>query len=95
MDDSFPELITIDDGCIIGEHVTILAHEFTIKKMRLGRVHICKQALIGVLSVIRSGVTIGDSTIVAMDTLVNKDVPAYTEVGGVPSHKIKKLREYE
>lgn len=92
IDDSFPELITIEDGCIIGGHAIISAHEFTIRKMRLGRVHIGKQVLIGGFSVIRSGVTIGDESVIAMDTLVNKDIPANIEVGGVPEHKIKKLK---
>ena len=88
-----PELITIEDGCIIGEHCTILTHEFTIKHGRIGRVHIGKQVTVGAFSIIRSGVTIGDKAVVAMDSLVNKDVSAKDEVGGVPEHEIKKLKK--
>lgn len=36
------------------------------------------------------GITIGDGAIVAANALVNKDVPPYTIVGGVPAKPIKK-----
>ena len=93
IDDNFPELITIGDGSIIGKDVSILAHEFTIKHARFGKVTIGKQVLIGANSMIRSGVTIGDGAVIAMDSFVNRDIPAKEEWGGIPAHKIKKLRK--
>lgn len=44
---------------------------------------------------ILDGVTIGDGAIVAANALVNKDVPPYTIVGGVPAKIIKKRFEQE
>jgi len=92
-DDVFPELVSIEDGCIIGEGTLILAHEFTIKHARFGRVHIEKQAVIGANSILRSGVTIGKYSIIAMDTLVNKDIPPNEIVGGIPEHEIRLLKK--
>ena len=70
----FPELITIEDGSIIGHGATILAHGFTIKHAKIGRVHIGKQVVIGAKAVIECGVTIGDGAVVAINSVVNKDV---------------------
>ena len=54
-----------------------------------------KQVLVGADAIIRSGVTIGDKAVIAMDSLINKDVPAQDEVGGIPEHEIKKLKKLE
>jgi acetyltransferase-like isoleucine patch superfamily enzyme len=93
IDEIFPELISIGDGSIIGKDVSILTHEFTIKHVRFGMVNIGKQVLVGANSIVRSGVSIGNKSLIAMDSLVNKDVPEKEEWGGIPAHKIKKLRK--
>jgi len=43
-------------------------------------------------SVITAGVSIGNGAIIAAGSIVNKDVPAATVVGGVPAKTIKTLR---
>lgn len=90
-DGLFPELITVEDNAIIGWRVNILCHEFTQKQVRLGRVHVKRNALVGAFSVIRSGITIGENSVVAMCSFVNKDVPDNEVWGGVPAKRIKKL----
>lgn len=92
IDPFYPELIEIKDGAIIGWGARLITHEFTIKHIRVGRVKIGKQAIVGAFSTIRSGVEVGDNAIVAIDTYANKDVGKLEEVGGVPEHKIKKLK---
>ncbi len=92
IDEMFPELILIGDGTIIGEHSAIFAHEFTIKHLRVGKVIIGSQVVVGAFSIVRSGVSVGDRSVIAMDTLVNKDVPPQSEVGGILEHEIKKLK---
>jgi acetyltransferase-like isoleucine patch superfamily enzyme len=90
-DMGYPRLISIGDGAVIGTGVKILTHETTINNIRLGRVHIGKKALIGVRSIIRSGVTIGDKAIIGMGSFVNKDVLKKEFVGGVPASRVRLL----
>jgi len=84
IDPFFPELITIEDNVIIGVGAIILAHEYSQEKLRKGRVHIKKRALIGAGSLVRCGVTIGKHAVIGAKSFVNKDIPDNTVAGGVP-----------
>ncbi len=62
----------------------MLAHEYLIDEYRIGDVEIGDRVLIGANSTILPGVHIGDGAIVSAATLVHKDVPAGSFVGGNP-----------
>ena len=47
---------------------------------------------IGAGSIILSGIKIGKGAIIASGSLVNKDVPSFTIVGGVPAKVIKERK---
>lgn len=83
-DSMFPERITVGDNSIVGFNTTILAHEYLVDEYRLGDVIIGKNVMVGANSTILPGVTIGDGAIVSAMTLVHKDVPAGSMVGGNP-----------
>jgi maltose O-acetyltransferase len=87
-DIQFPELITIEDGAILGMHSHIATHEVTHAHIRLGKVHIGRNALVGGQATVRSGVTIGENGVVAMRAFVTEDVPANTLVTGLPDRKV-------
>lgn len=55
-----------------------------------GNIIIGNDVWIGYEAVILSGVTIGDGAIIGTHTVVTKDVPPYTIVGGVPAKPIRK-----
>lgn len=90
MDILFPELIEIGDNTIIGYGCTILAHEFLIKELRVGKVKIGRNVMAGANSTILAGVTIGDNATISAMSLVNKNVPKNAFVGGIPARAIKK-----
>lgn len=86
--------VTLGDDCLIGHNVVFatLNHGIAPEKrastypapIRIGR-----KVWIGSNSTILQGVTIGDNAIVAAGSVVTKDVPANTIVGGVPAKYIK------
>ena len=92
--------ITIGDGALIGHKVVMatLNHDFmperrgdTIPKP----IVIGKNVWIGSNSTILGGVTIGDNSIIAAGSLVNKDVPPDMVVAGTPAGVIKSIYEQE
>lgn len=91
----FPEKITVGDNSIIGYNTTILAHEYLIKEYRIGKVSIGDEVLIGANTTILPGVTIGDRAVVSAGTLVHKDVPEGSFVGGNPMQLIYTKDEME
>ena len=62
---------------------------------RRGDIVIGNDVWIGYEAVILSGVTIGDGAIVAARSVVTKDVPPYTIVGGVPARTIRRRFDQE
>jgi acetyltransferase-like isoleucine patch superfamily enzyme len=95
LDVMFPEKIRVGRNTVIGYNTTILAHEYLIKEYRLGDVVIGDEVMIGANSTIMPGVTIGDGAIVSAATLVHKDVPAGTFVGGNPMRVIYTKEELQ
>lgn len=91
LDIQFPELITIEDGAILGMHSHIATHEVTHTHIRLGKVRIGKNALIGGQATVRSGVIIGNNAVVAMRAFATESVPDNMLVTGLPERKVVPL----
>ena len=82
IDDEYPERVTLHENTVLGVSVIIIAH------MRgVGRVEIGPDAFVGPGSVIMPDVTIGEGAVVAAGSVVNRNVPPYTMVGGSPDAK--------
>lgn len=80
--------------------VTALNHNFTDCTKRIDEqgistkeVTIGNDVWIGANATILPGVTIGRHSVVAAGSVVTKDVPDYTVVGGVPARVMKRLKE--
>lgn len=88
--------ITIGDYCAISWNVTMMDsdfHEYTyengITSQSTKEVHIGNNVWIGNNVIILKGVHIGDNAIIAAGSVVTKDVPAATIVGGNPAKILK------
>lgn len=94
--------ISIGDDCLTGKYVTISdnSHGNTDKEsltkapkdrpvVSKGGVKIGYNVWIGDKATILPGVTIGDGVVVAANSVVTKDVPAYCVVAGIPAKVVK------
>lgn len=101
-DSGHTELLTIDDEAGIAPYVIVLIHTHPGNEL-LDRVypkqtlpvHIGRGAWIGARVTILGGVTIGEYAVVAAGSVVTRDVPPYTVVGGVPAVRIRKIPQTE
>lgn len=90
--------IKIEDNVVISMRANLITH-IDIGKSMLGQLYQQKQegiqikrdSYVGVGATILMGVTIGERSIIAAGSVVNKDVESNTIVGGVPAKKIKEI----
>lgn len=90
--------ITIEDGVLIAPKVSLLSEGHPIEpenrhSLKVGHIHIKKNAWIGANATILQGVTIGENAVVAAGAVVSKDVPDNTIVGGIPAKIIKQVKK--
>lgn len=101
---SEPYLITFDDYVRVSSNVTFVTHDGATHAFRdkpkyadvikFGKIHIGERTFIGCNSTIMPGVSIGKRCVVAAGSVVTKDVPDGTVVGGVPAKFIMTTQEY-
>lgn len=88
--------ILIEDNVLIAPKVSLLTegHPTSIEDRHSlipKPIHIKKNVWIGANATILQGVTIGENAIVAAGSVVSKDVPDNTIVGGIPARIIKEI----
>ncbi len=86
--------IEIGNNVAISENVTIWDSDCHCVrgKQDTAPVRICDNVWIGLNSVILKGVTIGEGSVIAAGSVVNRDIPSHTLAAGVPA-VIKRRRE--
>ena len=82
--------ITIGDLVQIGSHCSIYSHS-TIDSKK-GSIVLEKNCRIGTHSTVMPNVTVGENSIDAAYSFVNRDIPKNEVWGGVPIKRIKKLK---
>ena len=87
--------LTIGDYCSISAGVHIYTHDTVlwavsggVQNARKGAVVIGSNTYIGAQSVIVAGVSIGSRCVIAANSLVNRDVPDGSIVGGTPARRL-------
>jgi len=90
LENEYPERVEIHDGAVLVLRSVILAHGRGV-----GRVIIKENVRIGPNAVVAaSGVrtlTIGEGSVVAAGSVVNRDVPPFTLVNGVPAQPTARI----
>lgn len=89
--------VTIEDDVFIAPNVSLLTEGHPVepserRTIKASSILIKKNVWIGAGSTILQGVTIGENAVVAAGSVVNKDVPPNTLVGGIPAKILKQLK---
>jgi acetyltransferase-like isoleucine patch superfamily enzyme len=94
--------IHIEDDVLFAPNVAVysVTHTFTDisrpvkdQPVKVAETRLKKGCWIGINCVILPGITIGENSVVAANSVVTKDVPDFTLVGGTPARIIKNLKE--
>lgn len=90
--------LIIGDRVAIGPSVKLFTHDTSLAQItqgalpiKFGRLEVCNDCWIGANSVVVS-CRIGHHCIIAPNSLVNRDVPDYSLVMGIPAQVVKDLR---
>jgi acetyltransferase-like isoleucine patch superfamily enzyme len=88
--------ITLEDEVLIGPKVNLITTNHPLdpaqRRSTISKpIVIKKKVWIGAGATVLSGVTIGENAVVAAGSVVTKDVPANTVVGGIPAKYIRDL----
>ncbi len=96
------DTIQLDDDVTVGPGVMILTstHELASPQHRAGNVitapvRIGRGAWLGPRSIILPGANVGEGAVVEAGSVVNKEIPAHTRVGGIPAMVREKLGQHE
>lgn len=91
-----PHLVTVESEATIGDGAIILPHilsNFPSRAVILGKIHIKRNAMIGVRTILLPGVTVGENSMVNSMSVVpmNTQIPDNEVWGGIPAKKIKSV----
>lgn len=92
VDKTNPKGIIIDQDTVIAFNVIILAHDWATERYGAHnniQTRIGKNCFVGCGSIIMPGVTIGDEVVIASGSVVTKDIPPHSLIGGNPAKIIR------
>ncbi len=87
LDSTNPRGVHIGDGTLIAFHAVVFAHD--LSRHFHTHTYIGRNCFIGAHAIIMPGVTVGDQSIVGAGSVVTKDVPAGSMVGGNPARILR------
>ena len=92
-------LITIGDNVTIAPQAYLLAHDASTKQIcsytKVSGITVENNVFIGARALILPGVTIGENSIIAAQSVVTKDIPENSVVAGNPARIISKRTDFE
>jgi len=99
IDQTLSNLVTLGDRVTISPQVTLVVSSSpnnsklrdVVYPRKIGRITIEDDAWIATGAIVLPRITIGKMSVIGAGSVVTKDVPPFTVVGGVPARVIKKI----
>jgi acetyltransferase-like isoleucine patch superfamily enzyme len=90
-DPYFPELIYLDNGCLIGGESKVYTHEIKEDKLILGKAILKERTLIGGMSVLKPGSVVNKNSMLMFFSDLDGEVPEGELYGGKPAKQVMKF----
>ncbi|MBI2548747.1 hypothetical protein HYW21_05340 [Candidatus Woesearchaeota archaeon] len=94
-DPYFPELIELQEGCILGGGSTVITHTVANNALTLGKVILTPRTLVGGMTTLKHGAVIKKNAILMFHSELQAVVPEGEVWGGKPASKVKALSAEE
>ncbi|NQU99093.1 hypothetical protein HQ533_06560 [Candidatus Woesearchaeota archaeon] len=95
IDPYFPELITLEKGCLIGGDSTFITHEIKGNKIILGKILVKERTLVGGMTTMKSGFVLSKNAMLMFFSECEEEIPKGELWGGKPANLLKKLTDEE
>lgn len=99
IEDWFAPLLTIEDGVVVSQGVTLLLHDSALNNVAgapllLGEVILRESCYLGANVTVLCGVEVGAGALVGASSLVTRDVPAASVAYGSPARVVGTVEEF-
>ena len=105
---SEPKLVSLGDNVVISSGVRIITHDMSYTLLNnhtekkygnnnpffTGEISIGNNVMIGADAMLMPNITIGDNVVIAAGSIVTKDIPSNSVVGGVPARFLESFDEF-
>jgi acetyltransferase-like isoleucine patch superfamily enzyme len=92
---SCSDSVHIGDNCLIADECIIIDNDYHavgVTPAKIAPIHIGNRVWLALRVIVLRGVTIGEGSVVAAGSVVNRSIPPYSFAAGVPARVIKSLR---
>jgi acetyltransferase-like isoleucine patch superfamily enzyme len=91
IDPYFPELITLEKGCLVGGDSKLVTHKIIGNKLTLGKIIIKERAMVGGVVTMNPGTVLNKNSMISLYSETDSEIPEGEVWAGKPAKLLSKL----